>query len=341
MIVSVIIPTYCRAPLLCEAVESVLRQDVDGCEVIIIDDGSTDDTRDRILDFGDRVRYFYQENQGLSVARNKGLSIARGDYLAFLDDDDWWMPGKLSLQLQVLERLPDIAGIFTNFSIHRGVGDITTDGMRTWYDSPIDWREVTDRKLRASELCLESELVGPNTPLHIGSLYGPSLDRYYVLPSTAVVRRSLIPKGLQFPRHDPICGDWEFFARLSKHPPLCFIDCDTTYNRSHSHDHRLTQTNDIRQMELRLDFLERVYRADIEFYATNKRKVDDVWKERLAQLCKLQLLDLDRPAARNTSAKLRSLSGSLTASQRAIVAACQLPGSGRLMRGMRTIKRLL
>lgn len=339
--VSVIIPTYCRAALLCEAVSSVLEQRVDGCEVIVIDDGSTDDTRDRISQFGEQVRYEYQSNQGLSVARNTGLTLARGQFVAFLDDDDWWMPGKLALQLQVLQRFPNLAGIFSDFSIYRGPDDVTRSGMRTWYEQPVDWSALMDLNVNAHEARLHSDLIDSDTTLHIGSLYKPSLDRYFVLPSTAVIRRSLVPKDLVFPDHDPICGDWEFFARLSKNAPLCFIDCDTTFNRSHDTGYRLTRTKAKKQAELRLDFLERVYVADRNFYDAHMATVNRVWKDRLALLCKLQLLDSDAGAARTTAKKFRRIGGPASIGQWLTVLASSVPGAGPTMRLARSLKRRL
>lgn len=90
-IISIIIPCYNHAHYLPFAVQSVLAQTCAQWEAIVVDDGSTDDTRTVAARFSDpRVRYHYQENQGLSAARNAGIRIARGDYLAFLDADDEW-----------------------------------------------------------------------------------------------------------------------------------------------------------------------------------------------------------------------------------------------------------
>jgi glycosyltransferase involved in cell wall biosynthesis len=339
--VSVIIPTYCRAALLEQAIASVRKQDFEDYEIIVVDDGSTDDTRDRIREFGDEVRYIYQNNQGLSAARNKGLSAAKGEYIALLDDDDWWMPGKLRLQVQILDKLPELAGVFTNFSIHRGPDKIIRNGIQTWYETPMHWENVMDRTLTVSELIDNIALVDSNTLLHIGSLYQSSLDRYFVLPSTAMFRRSSIPSDALFPTHDSICGDWEFFARLSKEAPLCFVDYDTTFNRSHSDAHRLTSTKARRQMELRVDFLERIYRRDVEFYRQNRNRVDEVWKDRLTKLCTLQLLDSDSNAARITAEKFKRIGGSRSLKQRLVLLASSTPGAAKVMRLARAAKRRL
>ncbi len=94
-LISVIIPTYNRANFLGEAIESVLSQTYKNLEVIIIDDGSTDDTRQLIEKYTDkRIIYLYQEHGGTSAARNKGIQEAKGEYIAFLDSDDIWLSPK-------------------------------------------------------------------------------------------------------------------------------------------------------------------------------------------------------------------------------------------------------
>lgn len=104
--VSVIIPTYNSAALVTAAVESALAQTLQPSEVIVIDDGSTDDTRQRLSNH--RVRYLHQPNQGVAAARNLGLREASGDLIAFLDADDVWHPRKLELQIAAIEANPDV-----------------------------------------------------------------------------------------------------------------------------------------------------------------------------------------------------------------------------------------
>jgi glycosyltransferase involved in cell wall biosynthesis len=108
--VSVIIPTYNRASVVQEAIQSVLDQTYTDYEVIVVDDGSTDNTRRAILDLtehGRKVRYVYQRHRGRSAARNLGLRWARGEYIAFLDSDDRFLPHKLHVQVSALKENPD------------------------------------------------------------------------------------------------------------------------------------------------------------------------------------------------------------------------------------------
>jgi glycosyltransferase involved in cell wall biosynthesis len=102
--VSVVIPTYNRAQLVQDAIRSVLQQTYTHFELIVVDDGSTDDTREQVAAFqrDPRVRYIYQENRGLSAARNAGIRAAQGEYIALLDSDDLWLPAKLEEQMNLL-----------------------------------------------------------------------------------------------------------------------------------------------------------------------------------------------------------------------------------------------
>jgi glycosyltransferase involved in cell wall biosynthesis len=114
--VSVVIPTYNRAATVSRAIESVLAQTVTDLEVIVVDDGSSDDTGKALGEmFGDRIRYYAQTNQGASVARNRGVEEARGEWIAFLDSDDLWERNKLEWQFKALEQFgPRCGGCYTD-----------------------------------------------------------------------------------------------------------------------------------------------------------------------------------------------------------------------------------
>ena len=113
-IVSVIVPTFNGARFIGKALESVLHQTFQSFEIIVIDDGSTDDTREIISLFGPVVRYVYQDNKGRSNARNRGMGLARGQYIAFLDADDLFYPDKLALQVAVLDEHPHIGMVYSH-----------------------------------------------------------------------------------------------------------------------------------------------------------------------------------------------------------------------------------
>ncbi len=104
--ISVIIPTFNRARLVSQAIESVLQQGHEAIEIIVIDDGSTDDTRQRVSRFGDHCRYVHQVNQGPAAARNTGMALAKGDIIALMDSDDIWLPHKVATELCLFKQYP-------------------------------------------------------------------------------------------------------------------------------------------------------------------------------------------------------------------------------------------
>ena len=106
--VSVIVPTYNRATYIARAVNSILSQTYRDFEVIVVDDGSTDHTRQVLAAYGDRVRYVFQDNAGPGAARNHGIRLSTGQYLAFLDSDDMWMPAFLEKTVGALDAHPSV-----------------------------------------------------------------------------------------------------------------------------------------------------------------------------------------------------------------------------------------
>ncbi len=149
-LVSVVIPTYNYAHFVTGAVESALAQTYTDREVIVVDDGSTDDTRDRLAPFEGRIRYIHQENRGLSAARNAGIRAARGPLIAFLDSDDLWHPEKLAVQARYIER-------------HPGVALLASDhlDMHTSEIDRVDWPRVDEtRAIEAHAVSFDELVVG-------------------------------------------------------------------------------------------------------------------------------------------------------------------------------------
>jgi glycosyltransferase involved in cell wall biosynthesis len=106
--VSIIIPTYNRERYVVKAIDSVLRQTFKDYEIIVVDDGSTDNTKEVVNQYGNRIRYIHQANSGVSAARNTGIKHARGEWLAFLDSDDEWLADYLYKQMKSLDSHPTV-----------------------------------------------------------------------------------------------------------------------------------------------------------------------------------------------------------------------------------------
>jgi len=113
-LVSVVIPTYNSAQFVGDAVKSVLEQTYSRHEIIVVDDGSTDNTKEVLQLFGERIQYIHQENRGPSAARNTGIRLAKGAYICFLDADDLWLPGKLEVQVSFMERHKDVGLVLSD-----------------------------------------------------------------------------------------------------------------------------------------------------------------------------------------------------------------------------------
>jgi glycosyltransferase involved in cell wall biosynthesis len=124
ILVSAVIPTYNYGAFVEEAVESALGQTHRRMEVIVVDDGSTDDTAERLARYGDRIRVVWQENRGLSAARNRGIREARGEWVALLDSDDVWHRDKTRVQLRALGQYPDVRLIGSTFVKELSQGDL-------------------------------------------------------------------------------------------------------------------------------------------------------------------------------------------------------------------------
>jgi glycosyltransferase involved in cell wall biosynthesis len=146
--VSVIIPAYNGDRYIADAIESILQQTYRDCEIIVVDDGSNDRTPQILEIYGDRLRCFTQKNQGVAAARNKGLEMARGEYIAFFDQDDYFLPEKLSLQVALLDRDRDLAFVNSGWKIVNQIGEGITS-VEPWHNLPkldaagiIIWKPV-------------------------------------------------------------------------------------------------------------------------------------------------------------------------------------------------------
>jgi glycosyltransferase involved in cell wall biosynthesis len=183
-LVSVIVPSYNMARFLAQAVESALGQTYQDLEVVIVDDGSTDDTTEVVEQWAGnaRVRVVRQKNGGLSDARNKGIAAAHGSFVALLDADDIWLPEKLSRQMPLFHGHPEIGVVYSDYERMDGEG------------RPLP--------------------KGP-THMHRGWISAPLLIDNFVSASTAVVRRQCFERQGGFDISLRTGEDYEMWLRLS------------------------------------------------------------------------------------------------------------------------------
>lgn len=341
-LVSVVIPTYNRAGLLREAVESVLKQTYSPVEVVVVDDGSTDDTAAVVQEYGNRVRYSRRPNGGVNAARNIGFKQAKGQYVALLDSDDLWEPYKIELQVELLRKFTDVGFTFSNFFIFRGNNpradgiDTVSNGLGTWFEhvaetgDPYEWRQ------QFSSLGVTMTSPPPRDfTVSGGDVYGASLFCPYVLPSTALIRSSVLASGLRLQEFDPTCGDWEFFARLSKEHGCVYSDVETTFNRSHEDAVRLTRVDSSIQLGRRIAMIDRLWRADRQFYAGHGDKVDEVQHGLLLQAAKQHLLSGRGEQARASLKRAKQLSVDPSIKESVLRGLAGIPGSSFMLMVLR------
>jgi len=123
-LVSIVIPAYNSAWCLESALNSVFDQSFNDYEIIVVNDGSTDNTAEVLAAYKDSIQIIYQENGGLSKARNTGIQAARGTYIAFLDSDDWWLPEKLESQVSLMQSKPELGFCSTATRVQNQQGEL-------------------------------------------------------------------------------------------------------------------------------------------------------------------------------------------------------------------------
>jgi GT2 family glycosyltransferase len=188
--VSVIIPTYNRCEMVREAIASVLAQTFQDFELIVVDDGSDDGTCEMVREFSS-AHYVFQENRGVSAARNHGAALSRGRLLAFLDSDDFWQPRKLEMQVAF-------------FTTHPEARICQTEEL--WLRNGV--RVNPQRKHRKPS----------------GDIFAPSLQLCLVSPSAVMMRREVFAQSGGFDESLPACEDYDLWLRIAAREPIYLIE---------------------------------------------------------------------------------------------------------------------
>lgn len=205
--VSVIIPTYNRAPMVVEAVASVLAQGYPDMEVLVVDDGSNDDTWQRLEVFGERIIRIQQKNQGVAAARNTGLARATGDFIAFLDSDDLWHQRKLEIQVAYLAAHPEVGLVACH--------------ARPLHAAPQCVRTMPD----AGDIVC--------TPITCAS----AVLRSRFATSTVLVRRSCLDAVGSFDTTLAVSEDRDLWVRIAARFAVRRQELDLTFTRLNHADH--------------------------------------------------------------------------------------------------------
>lgn len=186
--VSVIIPTYNRARKVCAAIDSVLAQSFTNFELIVVNDGSTDDTAQALTQYGDRLGVVNQGNRGVAAARNAGIAQARAGLIAFLDSDDVWLPHKLQSQVSFFAANPAAM-----------------------------WQQTEEMWVR------NGQRVNPKKrhQKRAGRIFQESLELCLISPSAVMLRREVLGEFGLFDEALPACEDYDLWLRILTKYPVC------------------------------------------------------------------------------------------------------------------------
>jgi glycosyltransferase involved in cell wall biosynthesis len=190
-LISVIIPTYNRAKRLKKAIDSVLAQSWQNFELIVVDDGSDDNTAELIEKYNTDIVYIRQENSGPAAARNRGIEKARHNLLAFLDSDDWFAENKMETQIEAMDQNPSYLISHTD---------------EIWYRNG----QILNQKLRHKR--------------NSGDIFEQSLELCAVGMSTVMIRMEIFERYGLFDEEYPCCEDYEFWLRVSAKEKFLLVE---------------------------------------------------------------------------------------------------------------------
>jgi len=266
--VSVVIPTYNCRDYVAGAVESVLAQTYKNIEIIIIDDGSTDNTHDILGPYLDRILYIYQPNGGLANARNRGIREAKGGFIAFLDADDRWSPEKVEIQVKCLDQFENVSMVFTDFSAFDESGNFERSYFYKAF--PI----LREYRLNVSNIFPNSSAVSSakgNIRIYHGNITTVLFAGNIILPSTVLLKKPSLTQVGAFDERYRLAEETDFFLRYSLRTQMAYVDYPLV-NYMVKRKNQLTQKSNIPSLiaaaiQIQRDFI--VQNPD--FYLKNNR----------------------------------------------------------------------
>lgn len=279
--VSVIIPTYNRAGLVSEAIESVLKQTRPPREIIVADDGSTDDTLDRLERYGSTISIVRTHHGGAAHARNAGMRAAIGKYVCFLDSDDRYLPHKLALQVEILDRFPDIGMVASEFS---GFGDGVEEEfhLKTYHSAAFRNGETYGDYFEQGVSLRDAGLDYPpwlDRKIYIGHVFDQYLKVLFIFTNSLMVRRSVLELVGEQDESFPLFEEYEFALRIAKRHRIAFVDVPTYQLRYHAEQVSTTRRTDgpavlVEKQRQLLRVVERHGVLDRNYYQQHRAAID-------------------------------------------------------------------
>jgi glycosyltransferase involved in cell wall biosynthesis len=273
-LVSVLIPTFNRAYCVGNAIESALAQTYENIEIIVIDDGSTDETENivaRKFSSDKRVRYVRKTNGGVSSARNCGIKTAKGDYIAFLDSDDTWKTWKIDLQLKCLEIFQEAEMVWTDMEAVRDEQKVIVHGkyLRKMY-SAYSWftlRDIFEKKAQLTENCICKCASSSNEiAIYCGNVFSAMIVGNLVHTSTVLISKKRLSRVGLFKEDFRTGEDYEFHLRTCKEGPVCFADISST-------TYRIENTDQLTSPEYRLEMATNFLKTILPFITSERNSI--------------------------------------------------------------------
>jgi len=197
--VSVIIHTYNNEKFIAETVASVLNQTYKDYEIIVVDDGSVDGTRDVLMPYMQKIRYHYKENGGIASAKNAGIGLSQAEFVAFLDHDDLWVPDKLQLQMEHFNENPQIGLVYAKYTSFR------------------DGKELRTKPEKG----------------YSGWIFKELLAKSFIQTSTVVVKRECLDAAGPYDETFSLGDEYDMFLRIARKFQCGFVDKGLTRYRVH------------------------------------------------------------------------------------------------------------
>lgn len=226
--VSVIIPAYNCGAYIAQAIQSVLNQSHRNLEIIVVDDGSSDNTLQALAPYLEQIQLLRQTNSGVATARNTGLRAARGEFLAFLDADDWWTPYRISTQLAALELFPNAGLVFSDFAVVDQNGTLRMPrGIRWKYGSMGDEKAAAWEKIFSDSSSIMWQR-GNDAQEKVLTYHGSILPRLFqgnfINTCSVLLKREVFDQIGEFDPNLQTEEDYEYWLRVTHKWSAIYVD---------------------------------------------------------------------------------------------------------------------
>lgn len=233
-LVSIVIPAYNCATFIGDTLDSCLTQRYANLEIIVVNDGSSDETASVLAKYGQRIRVLHKTNGGLASARNAGHDIAQGEYIAWLDADDIAHPDRIALEAALLDSEPDVVAVCSDFSAFlTGNPDFEPSHIGTYYSSFQERGGASALFKRSGAIEIGEATVTSRCTYWVGNQFPNLIWGNFVHPPTLMARKRCLDAVGPQDTHLRSGSDYEHILRLSREGPLAFIDASLLrYRRS-------------------------------------------------------------------------------------------------------------